>query len=62
MMLLLSIVLNLLILACILWIVGMVMEMVVSGSGLPAQVKTVVLAVIGLMGLIAILGGYRVTL
>jgi hypothetical protein len=59
---LLAICLNLLILGVLLWVISMCLEMVVEGAGLPPRIKPVVLAIVGLLGLIAILGGYRITL
>ena len=51
---------SLLILACVLWILAMILDMVISSSGFPAQVKPIVLALVGLIGLVSILGGYRI--
>lgn len=60
MMTLMGIALSLLILAVLLWVVALCLEMVVTAAGLPPQVKPVVLAIVGLIGLVSILGGYRI--
>jgi len=57
-----GILISLLILAVVLYILAMVMDMVISSAGFPAQVKPIVLAIVGLIGLVSILGGYRINL
>ncbi len=54
---------SLLILGIVLWILALILDMVIPSSGLPAQVKPIVLAIVGLLGLVSILGGgYRLHL
>jgi hypothetical protein len=55
-----SILISFLILAVVLWVCAMVLDMVISSAGFPAQVKPIVLAIVGLIGLVSILGGYRI--
>jgi hypothetical protein len=55
-----GILISLLILACVLWVLSLILDMVIPSSGLPAQVKPIVLAIVGLIGLVSILGGYRI--
>lgn len=50
---------SLLILAIVIWIASLILDMVIPSTGLPAQVKPIVLAILGLIGLVSILGGYR---
>lgn len=57
-----GILLSLLILAVVLWIASLILDMVIAPSGLPPQVKPIVLAILGLIGLVSILGGYRLPL
>ena len=53
---------SLLVLGIVIWIAALILDMVIPPSGLPAQVKPIVLALIGLIGLVSILGGYRLNL
>jgi uncharacterized membrane-anchored protein len=55
-----GILISLLILGLVLWIASLILDMVIPPSGLPAQVKPIVLAILGLIGLVSILGGYRI--
>jgi hypothetical protein len=50
---------SLLILGVVLWIAALILDMIVPTAGLPAQIKPIVLILIGLIGLVSILGGYR---
>ena len=59
-MLLLNIVVSLLILALIIWLASLAMNIIIRESGLPAEAKPIALALIGILGLILIFGGYRV--
>lgn len=54
--------LNLLILAVSLWVLGTVLDLLTAEMGVPANLKKAVVAVLGLIGLVAILSGYRFTL
>lgn len=54
-----GILISLLILAVVLWVAALLLDMVIPSSGLPPQIKPIVLAIIGLIGLVSILGGYR---
>jgi uncharacterized membrane-anchored protein len=56
-----GILISLLILAVVLWVAALILDMVIPSTGLPAQVKPIVLAILGLIGLVSILGGYRIT-
>jgi hypothetical protein len=51
---------SILILACVLWILAMILDMLLASAGFPAQVKPIVLALVGLIGLVSIFGGYRI--
>ena len=55
-----GILISLLILAVVLWVASLILDMVIPSTGLPAQVKPIVLAILGLIGLVSILGGYRI--
>ena len=55
-----GILISVLILAVVLYILAMVLDMIIGQAGFPAQVKPIVLAIIGLIGLVSILGGYRI--
>ena len=57
-----GILISLLILAIVIWIASLILDMVIPSTGLPAQVKPIVLAILGLIGLVSILGGYRLNL
>lgn len=57
-----SILISLLILAIVLWVASLILDMLIPSTGLPAQVKPIVLAILGLIGLVSILGGYRLNL
>lgn len=57
-----GILISLLLLAIILWIASLILDMIVPRMGLPPQVKPIVLAILGLIGLVSILGGYRIPL
>lgn len=58
MMTLATIALGLVILAVALWVIAMCLDLVLASSGLPAQIKPIVLAIVGLFGLIFIFRGH----
>lgn len=58
MMTLLAVYLYFLVLGVALWNIGLCLEMVIEGSGLPGRVKPVVLAIIGLIGLIVVVNRF----
>jgi uncharacterized membrane-anchored protein len=55
-----GVLISLLILAVVLWILAMILDMLLPNMQLPGQVKPIILAIVGLIGLVSILGGYRV--
>jgi hypothetical protein len=57
-----GILISLLILAIVLWVAALILDMVIPSTGLPPQIKPIVLAILGLIGLVSILGGYRLNL
>jgi uncharacterized membrane-anchored protein len=59
---LIGVLISLLILAVVLWVAALILDMVIPSSGLPPQIKPIVLAIIGLIGIVSILGGYRLNL
>lgn len=50
---------SLLILAVVIWVAALILDMIIPSSGLPPQVKPIVLAIIGLIGVVSVLSGYR---
>ena len=59
---LLGILVNLLILAVALWVLGIVLDLLTAQMEVPGNLKRAIVAVVGLIGLVAILSGYRFTL
>ena len=57
-----GILISLLILAVVLWNISLLLDMILPQMGAPVQMKMIILAIVGLIGLVSILGGYRITL
>lgn len=55
-----GILISLLILAIVIWVASLILDMLIPQTGLPPQVKPIVLAILGLIGLVSILSGYRI--
>lgn len=55
-----GILISLLILAAVLWVLAMILDMLLPQMSAPPQLKPIVLAIVGLIGLVSILSGWRI--